>query len=84
MMLCGVLIGILMPFGLLLQAATMLHWSIAIAARRGLPLGAAIYGILATALIAGGLLLAPVAMSGHLLLRGQSCCWPSGTGRSRC
>jgi hypothetical protein len=68
LMLCGVLIGILMPFGLLLQAATMLSWSIAIAARRGLPLAAAIYGILATALIAGGLLLAPVAMSGHLLL----------------
>ena len=32
------------------------------------PLAAAIYGILATALIAGGLLLAPVAMNGHLLL----------------
>ena len=76
LMLCGVLIGILMPFGLLLQAATMLSWSIAIAARRGLPLAAAIYGILATALIAGGLLAAPVPMSGHLLLGGNRAAGP--------
>lgn len=46
----------------------MTHDACAGCARRGLPLAAAIYGILATALIAGGLLLAPVTMSSHRLL----------------
>jgi hypothetical protein len=68
LMFCGVLIGILMPLGLLFQAATMLSWSIAIAARRGLRLAMAVYGILATALLVSGLLFAPVAMSAHVLL----------------
>jgi hypothetical protein len=68
LMLCGVLIGILMPFGLLFQAATMLTWSIAIAARRGLRLGTAVYGILAAALLVSGLQFAPAAMTGYVVL----------------
>ncbi|HEV2286662.1 MAG TPA: hypothetical protein VGR80_11520 [Steroidobacteraceae bacterium] len=68
LMLCGVLIGALMPLGLLFQAATMLTWSIAIVARRGLRLAMAICGILAALLLFGAILLAPPAMSGHVLL----------------
>ncbi|MDE2136826.1 MAG: hypothetical protein KGJ68_05270 [Gammaproteobacteria bacterium] len=68
LMLCGVLIGVLMPLGLLFQAATMLTWSIAIVARRGLRLAMAICGILAALLLFGAILLAPPAMSGHVLL----------------
>jgi len=69
---CGVLIGILMPLGLLFQAATMLSWSVAIATlqstRRGLRLAMAVYGVLAAALLVCGLLFAPAALSGHVLL----------------
>jgi len=72
LMFCGVLIGILMPLGLLFQAATMLSWSIAIATlqgtRPGLRLAMAVYGALAAALLVCGLLLAPAALSGHVLL----------------
>lgn len=68
LMLCGVLIRFLMPLGLLFQTATMLTWSIAIAARRGLRLAAAVYGIVAGMLVVGGVLFAPSAMSQHVLL----------------
>jgi hypothetical protein len=68
LMFCGVLIRFLMPLGLLFQAATMLTWSIAIAARRGLRLAAAVYGVLAGVLVIGGVLFAPAAMSQHVLL----------------
>jgi hypothetical protein len=68
LMLCGVLIGILMPLGLMFQAATMLTWSIAIAARRGLRLATAVCGVLAAALLAAGLLFAPAAMTPHVVL----------------
>jgi hypothetical protein len=68
LMFCGVMIGILMPLGLLFQAATMLSWSIAIAARRGLRLATAVYGVLAAALLVSGLLFAPAALTGHVLL----------------
>jgi hypothetical protein len=68
LMLCGVLIGILMPFGLLFQAATMLSWSIAIAARRGLRLAVALYGTLAAALLVAGLAFEPAAMTAHVIL----------------
>jgi hypothetical protein len=72
LMFCSVLIGILMPLGLLFQTATMLSWSIAIATlqgtRPGLRLAMAVYGVLATALLVCGLLLAPAGLSGHVLL----------------
>ena len=69
---CGVLIGILMPLGLAFQAATMLSWSLAIAIPRGgrqrLRLAVAVYGALAATLLVCGLLFAPAARSGHVLL----------------
>ncbi len=68
LMLCGVLIRILMPMGLVFQAATMLAWSVAIAARQGLRLAMAVYGILAAVLLFCGVLFAPAALSEHVLL----------------
>jgi hypothetical protein len=72
LMFCGVLIGILMPLGLLFQAATMLSWSIAIATPpgpgQGLRLALAVYAVLAAALLVCGLLFAPATLTAHVLL----------------
>jgi hypothetical protein len=68
LMLCGVLIRILMPMGLVFQAATMLAWSLAIAARQGLRLAMAVYGTFAAVLLFCGVLFAPAALSEHVLL----------------
>lgn len=67
---CGTMIGFLMPFGLLFQAAGIAAWSCTLSARRGIARAAGLLGILVAILIAAAVAIGttnPLGLMGALL-----------------